>query len=182
MPYSVSKSIVFVGMMGAGKSAIGRTLAERLSLPFVDSDGAIEAAANLKISEIFEKFGEPFFREKEMQVVRRLVEGDLQVLATGGGAYSQAETRTIIDNAALSVWLNADLETIWNRVKGKTHRPLLQTENPRKVLEDMMEKRLPDYQNAAVHITVDAENSIDDTTDLVIKQLLEQGVIKEVLT
>jgi len=178
MSYKLSQSIVFVGMMGAGKTAIGRALAEELAVPFVDSDDAIEQAANLSISEIFAKFGEAFFREKEMQVVRRLVNENAQVIATGGGAYCQAETRSIINHQSISVWLNADLETIWNRVKGKNHRPLLQVENPKEVLATMLTTRLPDYRKAQLEIEVNAESSIEETRDLVLRKLIDQNLVK----
>ncbi|MEM7242207.1 MAG: shikimate kinase [Pseudomonadota bacterium] len=181
MPYRLTKSIVFVGMMGAGKTAIGRALAEQLDVPFVDSDDEIEQAANLKISEIFEKFGEPFFREKEMQIVKRLVDGTLQVVATGGGAFCQADTQALIKDQATSIWLDADIETIWARVKGKSHRPLLLTKKPKKVLKTMMSERAVFYQQAEVHVKVGAENSIEVTTATVLKQLLKHGAIKETL-
>ncbi len=142
------KSVVFVGIMGVGKSTIGRRVARLLDLPFVDADAEIEQAADLSIAEIFEKFGEPYFRSGERKVIERVLKDGQQVLATGGGAYMDAETRKTIAGTAVSLWLDADIELIMQRVMRRKTRPLLQNPNPRGVIEDLMAKRNPYYAEA----------------------------------
>src|SRR5262249_29144580 len=127
----LSRPIVMVGMMGAGKSAIGRRLAQRLGLPFVDADAEIERAAGCTIEEIFEKHGEAIFRDGERRVIARLLEGPVGVLATGGGAFMDPETRARIRSRAITVWLKADLDTLVDRVSRRSHRPLLTNGDPR---------------------------------------------------
>ena len=134
-----------VGMMGAGKTAIGAALARRLNVAFLDSDAEIETAANMSIAEIFARDGEAFFRAKEAQVISRLLDGEPSVLSTGGGAFLQAGNREAISAAGVSVWLRADIGLLWNRVKHKTTRPLLRTPNPRETLEELCRVRNPEY-------------------------------------
>lgn len=160
-----------VGMMGAGKTAVGRALAARLNAPFLDSDHEIEAAANMTIPEIFERDGEPFFRSKETQVIARLLEEERGVLSTGGGAFLSEENRGIIADKGVAVWLQADLEVLWNRVKHKDTRPLLRTADPRATLAGLYEKRVPLYAKADVIVNSDARVSIEGMVDRVLAAL-----------
>lgn len=142
------RSIVLVGLMGCGKSAIGRRLAGRLGLPFVDADDEIEKAAGKSIEEIFADHGEPYFREGERKVVTRLLSNGPQVLATGGGAFMCEETRAVIARDGVSIWLRAELPLLVRRVGKRGHRPLLKVADPEAVLRDLMAKRYPVYQLA----------------------------------
>ena len=123
----LKKSVAFVGMMGAGKTAVGRAVAEKLNAPFLDSDHEIEQAANMSVAEIFARDGEAFFRDREAQVIRRLFENEICILSTGGGAFMSQEVREIMTHSGMSLWINADLDLLWSRVKNKDTRPLLQT-------------------------------------------------------
>jgi shikimate kinase len=141
--------IVLVGMMGAGKSTIGRRLAARLRLPFFDADSEIEAAHRMTIPEIFERFGEPYFRDGEVRVIARLLDGGPAVLAPGGGALTREETRNRIQEQAVSIWLKADADVILRRVRrGRTDRPLLQTADPAATLDRLIAEREPVYRSA----------------------------------
>jgi shikimate kinase len=161
------RSVVMVGMMGAGKSAIGRRLAARLGLPFVDADSEIEQAANATISEIFERHGEAYFRDGERRVIRRLLDGTPKVLATGGGAFINPETRQAIREAGVSIWLQADRDLILSRVRRKANRPLLQTDDPGAVIDRLLAERSPIYGEADIHI-----QSRDVVHDIVIDDIL----------
>ncbi|SNX73290.1 shikimate kinase [Cereibacter ovatus] len=141
----LKKTVVMVGMMGAGKTAVGTALARALGVPFVDSDEEIERAANRSIAEIFERDGEPFFREKESQVLSRLLRGKPCVLSTGGGAFMAEPNRRMIHEQGVSVWLKADLEVLWQRVRHKSTRPLLRTPRPRETLQTLLAAREPVY-------------------------------------
>jgi len=142
------KTIVLVGLMGAGKSSVGRRLAAALNLPFKDADTEIEQASNLTVAEFFEKHGEEKFREGERKVIARLLDGPRHVLATGGGAYMNEETRSLIKNRAVSVWLKADLDTLVARCMKRNTRPLLRTGNPKEILGNLIEQRYPIYGEA----------------------------------
>jgi shikimate kinase len=144
--------IVLVGMMGAGKSTIGRRLAARLRLPFLDADSEIEAAAGMTIPEIFEAHGEPHFRDGEARVIARLLESGPAVLATGGGSFMREETRRRIGDKAVSIWLKADSDIIMRRVKRRADRPLLQTEDPAATVNRLLAEREPVYGNADLTI------------------------------
>ncbi|WP_024509521.1 shikimate kinase [Bradyrhizobium sp. ARR65] len=144
--------IVLVGMMGAGKSTIGRRLAARLQLPFVDADTEIEAAAGMSIPEIFEAHGEPHFRDGEARVIARLLEGGPAVLATGGGSFMREETRRRVSDKAVSIWLKADAEVIMRRVRRRADRPLLQTADPEATVTRLISEREPVYQYADLTI------------------------------
>jgi shikimate kinase len=146
------RSIVLVGMMGAGKSSIGRRLASELGLPFVDADGEIEAAAGMTISEIFETHGEPYFRSGEARVIARLLEGGPQVLASGGGAFINPQTRALIRARGVSVWLKADLDVLMRRIRRRSDRPLLKTDDPERTLQRLIEERYPVYAEADVTV------------------------------
>ena len=146
------RSIVLVGMMGAGKSSIGRRLAGELHLPFVDADTEIESAAGMSIPEIFEAHGEPYFRSGEARVIARLLESGPQVLASGGGAFINPETRALIRARGISVWLNADLDVLLRRLKRRSDRPLLKTDDPEQTLRQLIAQRYPIYAEADVTI------------------------------
>jgi shikimate kinase len=142
------RSIVLVGMMGAGKSSVGRRLAARLGLPFTDADGEIEAAAGMTIPEIFSAHGEPYFRSGEARVIARLLEGGPQVMATGGGAFVNAGTRAAIRTKGVSIWLKADYDVLLRRVRRRSDRPMLKTADPAETLRRLMEERAPIYAEA----------------------------------
>jgi len=144
--------VVLVGMMGAGKSTIGRRLAARLKLPFVDADSEIEVAAGMTIPEIFEIHGEPHFRDGEARVIARLLESGPAVLATGGGSFMREETRRRIGAKAVSIWLKADADIIMRRVRRRADRPLLQTSDPAATVSRLMTEREPVYQHADITI------------------------------
>ncbi|WP_425423427.1 shikimate kinase [Stappia stellulata] len=140
-----TRAIVLVGIMGCGKSSVGRRLAHSLALPFVDADTEIEAAANQTVAEIFAQHGEPYFRAGEQRVIARLLKNGAQVLATGGGAFMSAETRREIAAAGISVWLKADLSVVMSRVRRKPTRPLLNDPDPEGVMRRLMDERYPVY-------------------------------------
>ena len=167
-----SRSIVLVGLMGAGKSSIGRRLAHRLGLPFVDADTEIEKAADLTIPEIFEKHGEPYFRAGEVRVVARILESGPQVLATGGGAYMNPETRARIRERGISLWLKAELDVLMKRVKRRGDRPLLKADDPQAVLKRLMDERYPVYAEADLTV-VSREASHEEVVDDVLAALAE---------
>ena len=146
------RSIVLIGMMGAGKSSIGRRLAARLDIPFVDADAEIEEAAGMSIPDIFATHGEPYFRAGETRVIARLLEGGPQVLATGGGAFMNAETRAAITEKGISVWLKAEFEVLMRRIKRRQDRPLLKTDDPAATVRELIATRYPVYGKADVTI------------------------------
>ncbi len=147
------RSVVLVGLMGCGKSAIGRRLAVRLGLPFVDADEEIEKAADKSIGEIFEDHGEEEFRHGERKVIARLLGDGPQVLATGGGAFMNEETRSNVANAGISVWLKADMPVLMRRVARRDNRPLLKTGDPEAVMRRLMDERYPVYATADITIS-----------------------------
>ena len=164
------RTIALVGLMGVGKSSVGRRLANALELPFRDADSEIEAAAGRSIPDIFTDLGEPAFREGERRVIARLLEQPAHVLATGGGAFMNLETRALIKARAVSVWLKADLEILARRVGRKDSRPLLKGRDPLAVLQDQAELRYPAYREADVIVeTGDAAHHV--TVDQVIRAL-----------
>ncbi|MGA1233817.1 MAG: shikimate kinase [Lutimaribacter sp.] len=171
MGWNVKKTIVMVGMMGAGKTAVGRALAARLGVAFIDSDAEIELAANASIAEIFQRDGEAFFRAKETQVIERLLGGESGILSTGGGAFMQPANRQMISAQGVSVWLDAPLSLLWQRVRHKDTRPLLRTPDPHATLAEMFELRVPVYALADLRVPVLARYSIEDTVDAVIELL-----------
>ncbi len=160
--WQLKKTVVLVGMMGAGKTAVGKALAAMLDVAFVDSDVEIEAAANMKISEIFARDGEPFFRDRETQVIDRLLNGDSRILSAGGGAFLSERNRALIARKGVSVWLDADLKLLWNRVKHKDTRPLLRTDDPYQTLRALYEARLPFYRMADLAVPAHASYTIDE--------------------
>jgi shikimate kinase len=156
------RSIVLVGLMGAGKTKIGRRLGARLGLPFFDSDEEIESAAGETIEEIFANRGEAVFRDGERRVIARLLAGPVHVLSTGGGAFMDPATRRVITARGVSVWLRADLDVLFARVLRRTNRPLLKTPDPRAVLAELIDRRYPIYAEA--DITIDSGNGPPDAT------------------
>jgi shikimate kinase len=162
------RTLVMVGMMGAGKSSVGRRLANRLGMAFVDADSEIELAANASIPEIFEQHGEAYFRDGERRVIQRLLDGRPKVLATGGGAFIQPETRAAIQATAISIWLNADRELLLSRVKRRSNRPLLKTEDPAATIDKLIAERYPVYAEADIQV-----QSRDVAHDVVIDDILE---------
>jgi shikimate kinase len=177
------RSIVLVGMMGAGKSTIGRRLSARLHLPFLDADNEIELAhAGMTIPEIFAAYGEPYFRDGEARVIARLLEGGPAVLATGGGAFMREETRNRIRDKAVSIWLKADADTIMRRVKRRADRPLLQTPDPAATIGRLIEEREPIYQHADLTIAsrdVPHEKIVDECIDALHARLRGAGAAAE---
>ena len=148
VPLAEGKTIALIGLMGAGKSSVGRRLADAVRLPFADSDDEIEAASGLSVSDIFSLHGEEEFRRVEQKVIERLITGPQMILATGGGAFMNDVTRALLKEHAVTVWLRADLETLWKRVSRRDTRPLLRAEDPKGVLRDLLERRAPTYANA----------------------------------
>jgi shikimate kinase len=166
------RSVVLVGMMGAGKSSVGRKLAQRLALPFVDADTEIEAAAGMTIPEIFEVRGEADFRAGEARVIVRLLEGGPQVLATGGGAFMNADTRRLIGQKAVSIWLRAEFDVLMRRIKRRNDRPLLRTEDPEATLRALIDQRYPVY--ALADLTIESRDVLHDViVDELVAALLE---------
>lgn len=166
------RTIVLVGLMGVGKSSVGRRLASTLGLPFRDADTEVETAAGRSIPEIFAEMGEPAFRDGERRVIARLLEGPPHVLATGGGAFQSPETRALIKDRAISVWLKADLEVLARRIGRKDSRPLLVGKDPIEVLKAQAEARYPAYGEADVTVeTGDTAHHI--TVGQVIDALLQ---------
>jgi shikimate kinase len=163
----LDRPIVLVGLMGAGKSSIGRLLAARLGLEFVDADAEIESAAGATIEEIFETHGEAFFRSGERRVIDRLLAGPVRVIATGGGAFIDDDTRRKIKAAGLSIWLKADTETLLKRVSRRGGRPLLKGGDPRQVMSELMAGRNPFYAEADITVET-SENPPTEVTDRVI--------------
>lgn len=169
-PDPPKETIVMVGLMGAGKTSIGRRLAARLGLPFVDADDAIEEAAKSSISDIFERLGEESFRDGERRVIARLLDDSPIVLATGGGAFMAPDTRALIAAKGISVWLRADIDTLVRRTSRREDRPLLKNGDPREILTNLMDVRYPIYEQA--DITVDSLDApAEDTLQLVLEAL-----------
>ena len=163
------RSIVMVGMMGCGKTAIGRRLGAALDLPFIDADDEIEQAAGKTISELFADHGEAYFRDGERKVIARLLRQGPQVLATGGGAFMSAETRSNIARCGISVWLKADLSVLMKRVLRREHRPLLKTADPEAKMRELMQQRYPVYAQADVIV-----ESRDVAHDVIVNEILDR--------
>lgn len=176
----LKKTVAMVGLMGAGKTAVGTAVARRLGVPFVDSDAEIVKAANMSIAEIFERDGEAFFRRKESQVIDRLLKARPCILSTGGGAFLAEANRAAITGQGISVWLNADLDLLWNRVKHKDTRPLLRTADPRATLAGLYEARMPFYAMADLEVRADPRYSVDDMAGKVLEALETRPDVLEV--
>lgn len=173
----LEKTVALVGMMGAGKTAVGKAIAQILEVPFLDSDSEIERAADRTIAEIFERDGEAFFRSKETQVIKRLLEDERCILSTGGGAFMSADNREMIAAQGVAVWLNADLDILWQRVRHKNTRPLLQTPNPLETLKSLAEAREPIYSKAGIIVDAEPALSIEKMAQKVVDALVAHGGI-----
>ena len=180
MQARLKKTVVLVGMMGAGKTAVGKAVAAMLHAPFLDSDAEIEKAANMTIPEIFERDGEPFFRIEERQIISRLLEREKGVLSTGGGAYMAPENREIISKEGVAVWLNADLDLLWHRVRHKDTRPLLRVPDPLGALTRLYNERVPIYAKADLSVVSEPGLSIDEMAKRVIEALKTRPDVLEV--
>ncbi len=173
-----ARSVVLVGMMGAGKSSIGRRLSARLRLPFLDADIEIEAAAGMSIPDIFETHGEPHFRDGEARVIARLLDNGPCIIATGGGAFLREQTRSRIRDKAVSIWLKADADIILRRVKRRADRPLLQTADPAATIGRLIEEREPFYRHADLTIwsrDVPHEKIVDECIEALHARLCGDG-------
>ena len=175
----LKRTVVLVGMMGSGKTAVGKALATRLGVPFLDSDAAIEEAAHATIAEIFARDGEPFFRDREAEVIARLLSGSPCVLSTGGGAFMAERNRQAITAKGVSVWLDVSLEVLWDRVRHKETRPLLKTANPKQTLTDLYEARVPIYRLADLVMTATGAYSVEETTGRVLELLAGRSDVLE---
>jgi shikimate kinase len=167
------RSVALVGLMAAGKSCIGRRLAARLGVPFVDADVEIEAAAGCTISEYFARYGEPAFRQGERRVMTRLLSGPMCILATGGGAFIDPDTRRLVAERAISIWLRADLDVLVRRSSGRSHRPLLQAGNPREILGRLIAQRYPIYAEADIVVDT-GDQPAEVTVDAVCSALADR--------
>ncbi|SFD76928.1 shikimate kinase [Sulfitobacter brevis] len=178
--YVLHKTVVMVGMMGAGKTAVGRAVSAKLGVPFLDSDAEIEAAANATVPEIFTRDGEAFFRRRETEVIARLLVEEPCILSTGGGAFMAAQNRDNISKHGVSIWLDAELDLLWNRVRYKESRPLLRTANPRATLAQLYHDRVPVYALADLAVSCAANFSIDAMANRVIETLLSRPDVLEI--
>ncbi len=176
MRYQLTKTIAVIGLMGAGKTAVGTLVAQKLGAKFLDSDHEIERAANMTVAEIFERDGEGFFRTKESQVLERLLTSEPCILSTGGGAYMSEVNRNLISDHGVALWLRADLDLLWSRVRHKDTRPLLRTTNPRQTLADLHEARTPIYENAEIVVTSERDLSLDAMARKVVEELVASPI------
>ena len=166
----LDRPVVLVGLMGVGKSTVGRRLARRLGLPFVDSDVEIEGAAGFPAAEVFERYGERDFRDGERRLVARLIEGDIRVIATGGGAYVDASTRKLLNERAITVWLDAPVEILAERTSRRDTRAQLRNGDPKAVLAKLSEERRPSYAEAHIHVR-SGDGAHKDVVDAIIAAL-----------
>ncbi len=173
------RSVVLVGMMGSGKTAVGRVLAARLGVPFLDSDAAIEEAAHATIAEIFARDGEPFFRDREAEVLARLLSGPPAVVSTGGGAFMAERNRRAIAEKGVALWLDASLDTLWERVRHKDTRPLLRTPDPKGTLAALYDKRVPVYRLADLSVRAEPGYSVEETASRALAALATRPDILE---
>jgi shikimate kinase len=169
------RSVALIGMMGAGKTAVGTALARQLSVPFLDSDEEITRAAQMSVAEIFARDGEPFFRARESEVLARLLNGPPAILSTGGGAFLAEQNRRAIAARGVAVWLKADLELLWQRVRHKTTRPLLRTPDPKGTLARLLEERAPVYALADVVVEAEPDLSVEQMAAKVVRALADHG-------
>jgi shikimate kinase len=173
----LTRPVVLVGMMGCGKTAVGTALAARLGVPFRDTDAELESAARMTIPEIFARDGEEFFRDREAEVLRRLLASGPGVVSTGGGAFLRPGNRAAIATSGVSVWLKASAEILWGRVKGRTTRPLLMTEDPRGTLERLLAEREGAYRRAALTVEARRDTTVAQMVDAVAAALRAHGVL-----
>ena len=170
---TLKKPIVFVGMMGCGKTTVGRAVAIRLKVPFFDTDSEIVRIEGVSITELFEKFGEEYFRAKEASVLADCLSGRPRSIAVGGGTYLREENRNLIDSRAVSIWLKADVDVLWRRVSHKSTRPLLRTSDPRSTLEQLVTERTPLYRRAMIHIESENRIPLDGMIERTVRTLLK---------
>ncbi|HVM38410.1 MAG TPA: shikimate kinase [Sphingomicrobium sp.] len=168
----LDRPIVLVGLMGAGKSTVGRRLARRLGLPFVDSDAAIEDAAGFSAAEVFERYGERDFRDGERRLVARLVEGEKRVIATGGGAFVDPRTRQLLNERAITIWLDAPTQVLAERTGRRDTRPLLRNDDPKGTLDRLAQERRPSYAEAHIHVR-SGEGPHRDVVEAIVAKLAE---------
>jgi shikimate kinase len=166
----LDRPVVLVGLMGVGKSTVGRRLAKRLGLAFVDSDSAIEDASGLSAAEVFERFGEQDFRDGERRLVARLVEGDVRVIATGGGAFVDPRTREFLNRRAITIWLDAPVHILAERTSRRDTRAQLRNTDPKATLEQMSEQRRPSYEEAHIHVK-SGDGAHRDVVDAIVRAL-----------
>ena len=166
----LDRPVVLVGLMGVGKSTVGRRLARRLGLPFVDSDAEIEGAAGFPAAEVFERFGESDFRDGERRLVARLVEGDIRIIATGGGAYVDPRTRKLLNERSITVWLDAPVDILAERTSRRDTRAQLRQGDPKAVLEKLSEERRPSYAEAHIHVR-SGDGAHKDVVDAIVDAL-----------
>jgi len=167
----LDRPIVLVGLMGAGKSTVGRRLARRLGIPFVDSDVAIEEASGSKTAELFERYGEDDFRDGERRLVARLVEGEVRVIATGGGAFNDPRTRQILNERAITVWLDAPVDVLAERTSRRNNRPLLHKGDPERILARLADERRGFYEEAQIHIRSSGDGAHHDVVESIVSAL-----------
>ena len=167
----LDRPIVLVGLMGAGKSTVGRRLARRLGIPFVDSDVAIEEASGSKTAELFERYGEDDFRDGERRLVARLVEGEVRVIATGGGAFNDPRTRQILNERAITVWLDAPVDVLAERTSRRNNRPLLHKGDPERILARLADERRGFYEDAQIHIRSSGDGAHHDVVESIVSAL-----------
>jgi len=173
---TLNKTVALVGMMGAGKTSLGRRLATRLDVPFKDADHEIEVAAGLSVSEIFEKFGEPYFRDGERRVIARLLTEPPHIMATGGGAYMDPVTRAAMKEAAFTIWLKAPLEFLVARVKKRDTRPLLRGGDVREKIEKLLQEREPVYAEADITLECDTDSQAG-AVDMIMEALIARELV-----
>ena len=176
----LKRTVALIGLMGAGKTAVGRVLASRLGVAFVDSDDAIEEAAGMPIADIFDSFGEDYFRKREAEVIARLLGGVPVVLSTGGGAWLTPSTRDRVARGATALWLDAPVDLLWERVRHRDSRPLLRVPDPRGTLERLHAQRAPVYALAPHRLRVREQDDIGATADRVIETLTRAANVLEV--
>ena len=167
----LDRPIVLVGLMGAGKSTVGRRLARRLGLPFIDSDVAIEEASGSKTAELFERYGEHDFRDGERRLVARLVEGDVRVIATGGGAFNDPRTREVLNQRAITVWLDAPVDVLTERTSRRNNRPLLKKGDPAQILSRLSDERRAFYAEAQIHVQSTGSGAHGDVVEAIVAAL-----------
>ena len=173
------RTVVLIGMMGCGKSTVGRRLAACIGAPFCDSDAEIERAANMTIAEIFSRDGEDFFRRREAEVMARLLKKGPCVLAAGGGSFMNGSVRDLISSCAASLWLDVDPDLLWRRVGGGATRPLLHSDDPEARLRSILEERRPVYEKADIVVRVRGGRSVAEVADLALGELKRGGIVAE---
>lgn len=166
----LDRPVVLVGLMGVGKSTVGRRLAKRLGLPFVDSDAEIEGAAGLSAAEVFERYGERDFRDGERRLVARLIEGETRVIATGGGAYVDRRTRQLLNERAITIWLDAPVDILAERTSRRDTRAQLRNRDPKATLEQLASERRPSYEEAHIHVK-SGTGAHKDVVDAIVQAL-----------